>query len=581
MQYSIEDLEWLHQYYDYRKKLLYLPLKFISKQKSLFLKELKLHVTRESIDYVLLLLSENIYTERVEAILSVIISLQNQQVDSTYYGGWPKYLENTYFRSKGNYYKFDHNWTEFISFNLCRILLNDTYQNKIKSDLIKAITTSIASSSVAIQRRNVIHFYTNIYVLGMAVSLLAGKLLNNQTLYQYGLTRLNIIYLYAIKYNCFAEYNSPIYSIITLKTLFYLRVIFKDKFYNEGITLKKIDELYDIAWQEIGNYFHSVTKQWSGPHSRAYSVLLDSSIEKFLKQTFFNLDNDRTLYFKKEKLDVLQVPAKFKHLFTSLDQYRMITRYVPSEIGTQILRTYLTQEYTIATVSYSDFWEQRHVLLAYWRKLNNTTYLRLRCLHNGKDFSVAQFFSVQNQANIIGIVNFATNVNKENIYLRKNKMHKYGFPTYDLRLRFEFGKSSNDNDIDFNIIHKSNFLLILYIDSLYFKIFFPYINFDDIKPKWSILSTGKIVNVDLVLYFGGMKIINLSKLKYAVASFNLQMSDIINDITDQSINVNVDNISNQITLTTKDLNCSVSSKPQSIQTLRESFVGTNYQNLDS
>lgn len=576
--YSKEDLTYLSKHYDATKSLLSLPLSKISRNKNPLLKRLRLHPTRDSLNYALLLLHKNIRIKEVEAILVRIVNLQNQDTQNSNYGCWPKYLESTYLTIPGKYWKFDRNWTDFIGLGLLRILLNNEYCARLDLGLIEAITSSITHAAIAIEKRNVRYIYTNICVMDMCITLLAGKILNNESLYKYGLNSLDEVHKNTVSCNCFAEYNSPTYSLITLKTLYYLKSIIEDDLFHDKAVEEKVDKLFDIAWQEISNYFHPSTGQWAGPHSRSYSELLESEAEHFIKAVIIDSEERDQKELQAQSIGVDSTPLKVQVVlrspFLTRDKPRIITRYISYRNPPQVLRTYLTPAFTVGTVNYSDLWHQRNSLAAYWGTNEAPRYLSLRCLHNGKDFSAAQFFSAQEKGNIVGAINLATDISKENPYIPKSKVHQFGFLTHDLRIRFEFGSAFQPPS--FKILKESNSSLTFECDSMYFNFSIPYAKFDSSNLKWSISKNNKKTsNLDIVLHSGFIKLINLSNIDSAVASFHIQMAESMHDLVEQSVGTKL--VGDTLTLTVKDLSLSVSSRPKSIKELRECFIGTEYK----
>jgi hypothetical protein len=560
--YSKTDLPYLSECYNAAKSLLYLPFNQLSSTKNPLLNNLCFHPTRDSLDYALLLLDQNIRPKEIEAILFTIVKLQNQDIHSPNYGGWPKYLESTYFRAPGEYWKFDENWTEFIGLGLLEVLLNDAYRTRLDSSLIQGMISSVTHAAVATKQRNIRHFYTNIYVLGMCLTLLAGKTLSDKAIYQHGLDRLTELHINAISCSCFSEYNSPIYSFITFEALSYLKSALESISYDEKPVLNKVDELYNLAGREISNYFHSITGQWAGPHSRSYSALLDSRAENFIKNVAIDFGDQHQkepqFQLPDGNLAQLQIPANPRQIFLVKEHSRTITREISHKKPSQILTTHLTSTFAIGTVNYSDLWCQRNSLLAYWGTNEDPCYLRLRCLHNDKDFSTAQFFSAQATGNILGAINFATDTCKENPYLPKSRAHRFGFPTYDLRIRFEFGNASRIPN--FKILKESDSLLLFEVESMYFNFSVPYARFESTDLKWSISRDKKNLNLDMVLYSGFIKLIDFSRINPAVASFYMQILESIDDFVEQTASAEI--VGDNLILTTKDLHLSVSSRPQ-------------------
>ena len=82
-------------------------------------------------------------------------------------------------------------------------------------------------------------------------------------------------------------------------------------------------------------------------------------------------------------------------------------------------------------------WNQRRPLVAYWRRKERPSYLQLRFLRDGYDFSDAQIFTAQKHRRVLAGLVLATDTGDKHVSrdLFKNATSK----TEDLRLRSEIG----------------------------------------------------------------------------------------------------------------------------------------------
>jgi hypothetical protein len=46
-----------------------------------------------------------------------------------------------------------------------------------------------------------------------------------------------------------------------------------------------VEEVYRLAWEEVAHHFHAPTRQWAGPHSRAYQTLLPGDTLALLERS--------------------------------------------------------------------------------------------------------------------------------------------------------------------------------------------------------------------------------------------------------------------------------------------------------
>lgn len=147
----------------------------------------------------------------------------------------------------------------------------------------------------------------------------------------------------------------------------------------------------------IARHYHKPSGQWSGPHSRSYSSLIRPTSYSTLKEA------------SDEKNDVKikhHIPESLIHYFLS-PEYPRTERDIFEKNTPQIIGiSYLTDNYTISTVTRSSMWNQRRSHLAYWRDINDQHYLQIRFLY---DFSSASMFSQQYENKILTVINFCTN----------------------------------------------------------------------------------------------------------------------------------------------------------------------------
>lgn len=511
-------LEPLHRQYDPLAKLLRVPLQATGYFKGF--QGCPVHPTRESLRYAtaLLEIEDPKLHQRAIQILQQILPLQDQNPSSKTYGTWPKYLEEKLFKIV----QPDQNWCDFLSTQLLQISLY--HRHCLSASLIAQVDRAILHATKAIQQRKVPYEYTNIAIMGIYVTLIAAQIYEIPELYQYAIERLRGFYDYTVAQNGFSEYNSPTYSIVTLKVLGRLRRDVMD-----ADAKQWVETLYRLIWEEIASHFHVPTGQWAGPHSRSYSTLLAPETIALIERSTSNAIHfgvaEAHPSVEEYRLG-LPCPADLESLLLESHQPRTVCKTLCQRIPHQILTTYLAPTFSLGTVNYSDLWSQRRSLLAYWGTPGKPNYLRIRCLHNGTDFATAQFFSGQREGNVLAGVSFANDIDPVNPYLNWGKIRDLKIVSKDLRLRFELGGAFNSRHL---VDQLSGFTdikspLRFCLNGLYFQILIPYARLGSHSGKWEIHAEESCVYLDLVLWSGKAKTFHLSQLKQAAIAFVLQIT---------------------------------------------------------
>lgn len=486
-----------------------------------------LHSTRGSLQYALALLCMDCekMQSRAENIIRRVIGLQIQKSGHSYYGNWPKYWEEHLI----GIYRIDENWANFISTYLIEILI--LHQQKVSLKLKKIIETAVFRAIYHIQKRDLALEYTNIVVSTIYVNLVFGEITENDDFIDYGLTLLKTFHRHTISQKSFSEYNSPNYQVVTLKSLARLRRDVK----NLDAQLN-IRELYYLAWQNIAEHFHPPTSQWSGPHTRSYSTLMKTKVLSLIdRSTTTEVDFAIPLLAPplEESLLSCSCPPDLEHFFISLNKPRHVVHTLSCG---QRFTTYLNPEFSLGSISYSDFWHQRNVLIAYWGTPKRPCYLRMRFLYGGKDFAAAHFSSVQEDNKILAGVSLSTDIDILNPYQSRCRINNKKLPLRDLRMRFEFGGEAQVED--YTLREDYSFPIILTSEGFSFKFSVPYACFGSDhksdRPHWKMTKTTTGNCLDLVLCNTSRSSL-LSDLSEAVVAIAFEISKDETEISDLSI----------------------------------------------
>src|SRR5690606_22185098 len=120
------------------------------------------------------------------------------------------------------------------------------------------VDESIAHACRSIRRRNVGPGYTNIALLGTYVTLVAAETYGDDDLKGYAIARLRRFHEHTKEKGGFSEYNSPTYTMVSLRAIAEMLRDVKD-----AEARKLLEELHRLAWQEIADHFHPPTRQWA------------------------------------------------------------------------------------------------------------------------------------------------------------------------------------------------------------------------------------------------------------------------------------------------------------------------------
>ncbi len=388
------------------------------------------HPTRESLDYALRLLQSG-RKERAAVIVSKVLTLQDTDPTSKTYGIWPWLLEEPLAEMDPP----DWNWADFCGARLAQLLVE--HVRDLPEDLVGATRTGLGHAAASIFRRNVGPAYTNIAVMGAGVTLTAGELLGEPRLADYGLRRLRNIVEHTEHHGGFNEYNSPTYTVVTLAECERILQLVRDTHARADA-----ERLRRVAWRNIAEHYHPGTNQWAGPHSRAYSDRLDAGIAGYLSaRTGVEVLPHPTsgVRDRLEGTAPLPCPDDLVDRFRSPvnEELELRSTFIrrdgdESTLGT----TWMSEDACLGSVSGDNLWDQRRVLLGYWRTEEDpAVVLRLRFLHDGRDFSSACVRNVQGGPRILSAVGLLTGMGDAHHQL--DVPASGAFDAEDFRVRYQ------------------------------------------------------------------------------------------------------------------------------------------------
>ncbi len=522
--------------YDAREQMLQAP--FSSPGYHTTLTGGTVHPTRDSFKYAVALLDSGQpeREKRAEAVLHRLIALQDQDPNSRTYGIWSWFVEEPLDKMSPP----DWNWADFCGTQLLQVAID--HRSRLPLELQQKVRDSILHAARSVQRRDVQPGYTNIALMGTYVTLVAGEQFNNSELLNYGRKRLRRFWEYTVQKGSFSEYNSPTYTCVAIEEISRMMQHVRDE-----DSQKLLEKLNEFAWQHLARRFHAPTRQWAGPHSRCYSTLLGPGTLGLIQRASdgrVELVSEADAWQSIDAQRItLKCPKSCDLYFTELPTPRMeVEAFVRNERDEHDIvgRTYLHPDFTLASVNIGDFWNQRRPLIAYWNTPAGVTAMRLRVLHDNYDYSSASLFTVQDGADILAAVVFATDRGDTHISL--DKIKDATIEAKDLRLRLQFEGAFDDlalPAIDKTEITKPvNFTAGPLVGTYCIHS----AAFHDLPLTIESGRDAETAWIDLVLYDGPQREFNFAKIEKAAIVLTLSLSCVASDnplpLTNQSSTVN-------------------------------------------
>ncbi|SDE42920.1 hypothetical protein SAMN02799630_03332 [Paenibacillus sp. UNCCL117] len=328
------------------------------------------------------------HIQKAAAILEVVMSCQDQDSTRATYGIWPYFYEETLDEMD----RPDWNMADFHGKKLLLILKNNA--QLLPQPLLSKLRDAVYHACKAIMIRDVGPHYTNIAIMGAAVTLIGGEVLGNEEFRSYGEQRLRRFHVYTTGIGTFTEYNSPCYTPIAIEEL---HVIYSQSSSADAVEIA--GQLLDIAWHMIGRHYHAATGAWGGPHSRTYRTALRPIEREFLTNGLA------------VEASGPRCPEKYRCLFDSTDErYYTEPTVLAAETGYQnYATTYQNEALTLGSFSRGSMWNQRRNLIGYVDAGDGRTVsVQLQFLKDGKDFCSAIFTGVQSRKQVLFSLNLAT-----------------------------------------------------------------------------------------------------------------------------------------------------------------------------
>ena len=506
------------------------------------------HQTRESLGYAVALLKteDSLYMKRAMDIIKTVLPMQETDTTLPYCGIWPYYPEDPL---KGRKAAVDYNWADFIAVPLIDVIIN--HSDYVGEELVGQIKDALILSAEAIKRRNVQPGYTNISIMGTYVCYIVGDICDKPDLMNYARKRLAYFYDYTIRNKGFIEYNSPTYTKVAIDELLRMK---QSIIHPEDKIM--IDKLYYMCWDMAARHFHQPSGQWCGPNLRSYNSLTTPELRRW----YYNASNGM-IDLPGDYLripDVImphRIPEDLLPKFTASVLPRLeIDTFVVADPNLKIQKTcrhtgnkleeeipaknvvgklYAGTKFALASVNQGYMWNQTRPLIAHWGTAANPSYMQVRFLHDGYDFSAMNIACVQDTTHVLAILNVAEDGG--DMHPNLDRIQNATVNAGDFRLRIEAGGDLADTYFS---NQQTEMRLVSPLVSCVLRI--PYAMWGDKKGHWETGSDGKKIWADYVLYAGEVRSFNFREMEEAIIGLSLSMSSTQNETDSKNITISKD-----------------------------------------
>lgn len=448
-----DEVEKHHEYYDPDARLLAVEH---SGESSLHVgtDSSVVHPTRSSLAYAVALLDlgDVEYRDRGLDVIDAVLELQSTDPGSEYYGNWPYYPEEPQAQMPHP----DFNWAAFLGRELVSVL--EDHSDSVPPVLLDRTEEALGHAARCIRDRTVRPGYTNISMMSTFVSLQAGDVLDDPDLLEYGRERLRRVVGYTLYHDGFTEYNSPTYTTVTLSEIG--RMV---RYFRDPSDLELARTLNDYAWRSLAEHYHAPTRQLAGPLSRCYEDHQGPFVPSLVHvgtDGERGLEDSEELTFRGEvpyanlawpKL-VIDCPETYgdgflqppEPVFIRDEFFRGYQGATGSGGAAREARTYLTSEYALGSFTMTNVPSTRRVAHVYWGTAPDPCYGRVRCLHDGEDFSSSMLAASQYANHLVGVASFVTDHGDTHVV---DSIEDGTIEAEELTLRFEFDGTPDAIDV--------------------------------------------------------------------------------------------------------------------------------------
>lgn len=383
------------------------------------------HPTRSGVEYALALLDtgDPLRYPRACSIIEQILSLQDTDETHATYGIWSWFAEEPLSQMSPP----DWNWADFIGKVLIQILL--FHKDKLPAGLAQKTLRAVGHAARSIVRRDVTPDYTNIHIMGIYVTFLAGRLTADEAILQFGKNSMRRAVENLEWRGGIGEYNSPTYTVVAIQDC---SLILRD--FDDEETLRDARIFYEALWRMLAEHYHPSTGMLVGPHSRCYDDLMNEEYRQTVEEGLHPLPAGLRTGVSYTRF--VRCPAPLCPLFDAGSLPREVVHCYNRQEG-RTATTWLTGAFALGSFGHGDLWNQRRPLLAYFDRGGRTTYFKLRFLHDGYDFSSALTSVRQVRNRLVCGISLADDYGDTHINLDLVKDRT--IRARSLRLRFETG----------------------------------------------------------------------------------------------------------------------------------------------
>lgn len=476
----------------------------------------EVHVIVPSSVYARQLICSGENTELGEKIFERVISLQDRKdPKSDTYGLWPYYLEEKLEDMDCP----DKNMAGFNSREMLEVLYN--CGNRINKGLKDKMFASITAACNVIIRRNEGVQYTNVAFMESLVLCCTGELTGNERLIKAGREKLKSSFGFICYQGSVFEHNSPCYSFLCIRDLGSIL-----KYVKDNDTLFYAGEINKYVWSVMAEHFDYNTLQLGGPQSRAYDDYLSKDNLEIIMTAcgLLNCYSKHPLAPEKLKLSETNAicPGEYIPFFSGEKKWRSSRRIImhgfnhPYFAFSQIICHYRGEGFTLGTFNREELWNQRRPLLSYIEGEKKPYCFRVKCYHDGFDFSSAVLHCVQKEGNILGNINFSSDRGDTHIGL--DLVKDATIEAEDIRIIFEITGCTE------NISYKTtDHNIEITVGNVPVRISHIYTHFGDFPTRITSEINENYFRYSIILYSGKKRMIKLTELEEAISVFTVEM----------------------------------------------------------
>lgn len=201
-----------------------------------------------------------------ERVLEATLACQERRPGANHHG-------NFYWMAEDEVVE-DLNAVEFCLHSLIPMMIR--FDDRLSPEMADRVREAIRLGLEEIRRLDVLVAYTNICVLDVLNSSLGGEYLGDAAIAERGYRKLVDWMALTDRAGHPQEYNSPTYTMVTIRALAGLAAMVRDE--NTRIRARTMAARMGLS---AGLHMHRGTGRWAGPHSRAYqpTVVCDTPPE--------------------------------------------------------------------------------------------------------------------------------------------------------------------------------------------------------------------------------------------------------------------------------------------------------------